>query len=345
MTAMFGDLAAARGQREEHGSMVEDWGVPPFSVLDTRQAYWQERRQRWLSMGMRGELGQEPEGPALDSVDGRGRQLLSNATERKGMGGDYDTSKGENAWGGSGTSVFDPVLCELAYRWWAPPGGLVLDPWAGGSVRGLVAARLGHPYVGVDLSARQVAANEMQRVLLEPGDPAPTWHVGDSSSQLTQLVGGLEADMVFSCPPYYDLEVYSKDPRDLSAKGTYADFLEAYTATIHAAAGHLRHGRFMVLVVGEIRDQRGALRGFVPDTMRAMVEAGLHLYNDAILVNAVGSLPIRAGKYMRTSRKLGRVHQNVICAVKGDWDETRTWVAQREEPPQPQLGLGLEVGP
>ena len=40
----------------------------------------------------------------------------------------------------SGTSVFDPVLCEVAYRWFSPPGGHVLDPFAGGSVRGILAA-------------------------------------------------------------------------------------------------------------------------------------------------------------------------------------------------------------
>ena len=34
----------------------------------------------------------------------------------------------------SGTSIFDPVLCEIAYRWFCPAGGTVLDPFAGGSV-------------------------------------------------------------------------------------------------------------------------------------------------------------------------------------------------------------------
>lgn len=36
----------------------------------------------------------------------------------------------------TGTSIFDPVICEIAYRWFCPPGGTVLDPFAGGSVRG-----------------------------------------------------------------------------------------------------------------------------------------------------------------------------------------------------------------
>jgi len=64
--------------------------------------------------------------------------------------------------GMNGTSIFDPVLCELSYRWYCPPGGKVLDCFAGGSVRGIVAGVLGYQYTGVDLREDQVAANTQQ---------------------------------------------------------------------------------------------------------------------------------------------------------------------------------------
>ncbi|MGB3312861.1 MAG: DNA methyltransferase, partial [Albidovulum sp.] len=76
----------------------------------------------------------------------------------------------------SGTSIFDPVLCEIAYRWFCPQGGTVLDPFAGGSVRGIVASQLGRAYVGIELRAEQVAANQAQAALgagpALPGGPA-----------------------------------------------------------------------------------------------------------------------------------------------------------------------------
>ena len=62
----------------------------------------------------------------------------------------------------SGTSIFDPVLCELAYTWFSPNGGLILDPFAGGSVRGIVAAELDREYIGVELRDEQVKANRDQ---------------------------------------------------------------------------------------------------------------------------------------------------------------------------------------
>src|SRR5690242_12336191 len=76
--------------------------------------------------------------------------------------GAVDSDVGYRIGDQSGTSIFDPVLCELAYRWFCPPDGLILDPFAGGSVRGIVASKLGRRYIGIDLSARQIEANRTQ---------------------------------------------------------------------------------------------------------------------------------------------------------------------------------------
>jgi hypothetical protein len=216
---------------------------------------------------------------------------------------------------GSGTSIFDPVLCELAYRWFCPPGGLVLDPFAGGSVRGIVASKLGRRYVGIELRPEQVEANRVQAAAL-CGEPAPIWHVGDSR-HIAALVGGIEADFVFSCPPYADLEVYSDDPADLSTM-SYPEFRQAYAEIITATCAMLREDRFACFVVGDARGRGGFYYGFPWHTVEAFEAAGLRLYNEAVLVTAAGSLPIRAGKQFTTSRKLGKTHQNLLVFCKGD---------------------------
>lgn len=215
----------------------------------------------------------------------------------------------------AGTSIFDPVLCELIYRWFCPLGGKVLDPFAGGSVRGIVAAKLGHEYTGVELRPKQVAANEEQaKVICD--ETAPQWVIGDAAN-ITDLVPG-EYDLVFSCPPYYDLEVYSDLGGELSAMDTYEDFLTVYGDITAKCAGMLKEDRFACFVVGDIRDKKGFYRGFVGDTIKAFQDVGLRLYNEAILVTAAGSLPIRVGRQFSATRKLGKTHQNVLVFVKGD---------------------------
>ena len=215
----------------------------------------------------------------------------------------------------SGTSVFDPVLTELAYRWFCPPGGTVLDPFAGGSVRGIVASVLGRSYVGIDLSARQIAANREQAATI-CREPVPQWIEGDSRLIRT-LAAGVEADFIMGCPPYADLERYSDDPADLSTLD-YADFRAAYRIIVAETCALLKPDRFACFVVGDVRDKKGFYYGFPWHTVEAFEAAGLRLYNEAVLVTAVGSLPIRAGKQFAATRKLGRTHQNVLCFVKGN---------------------------
>ena len=223
---------------------------------------------------------------------------------------DYIQEKSE-----TGTSIFDPVLCELAYRWFSPKGCTVLDPFAGGSVRGIVASHLGRQYVGVELRKEQVEANRAQEGIAK--DPMPVWHCGDSRN-IGSICQGVEADFIFSCPPYGDLEVYSDDPKDLSTLGD-SEFGESYSEIIYESCKLLKQDRFACFVVGDYRDKKtGNYRDFVSSTIRAFTRAGLHLYNEAILVTSVGSLPIRVGKQMQASRKLGKTHQNVLVFVKGD---------------------------
>ena len=214
-----------------------------------------------------------------------------------------------------GTSIFDPVLCELAYTWFCPPGGQVVDSFAGGSVRGITAALLGYRYWGADLSAPQIAANEDQAALIvRDQGPRPVWVRGDSALVLRTAPA---ADFLWSCPPYGDLEQYSRDPADLSTMA-YPAFLEAYKTIIRRAAARLRPNRFAAWVVGEFRDSMGMYRNFVGDTIEAFRAAGMAYYNEAILITAIGSLPIRAGKQFTVSRKLGKTHQNLLVFVKGD---------------------------
>lgn len=143
----------------------------------------------------------------------------------------------------------------------------------------------------------------------------PTWLVGDSQHIATLAPG--EYDFLFTCPPYGDLEVYSDDPRDLSTMD-YAVFLQRYRTIIHASLAMLKPDRFAAIVVGDFRDEQGFYRNFVSETIRVFQEGGVTLYNEAILVTAVGSLPIRVGRAFTSTRKLGKTHQQLLIFCKGD---------------------------
>lgn len=214
----------------------------------------------------------------------------------------------------SGTSIFDPVLCEIAYRWFCPKGGQVLDPFAGGSVRGIIASRLGLAYTGLELRPEQIAANQAQAGLC--GQPLPQWLEGDAA-RLEAICGDLRADLIFSCPPYWNLEVYSDDPRDLSTMSE-EKFFAVQTLVIKQAVALLKPDRFAFWVCSDVRDKAGFYVNLPGRTIDAFRSAGAGLYNDAVLVTMVGSLPVRINQQFTGSRKLGRTHQNVLVFCKGD---------------------------
>ncbi|MBJ9673356.1 site-specific DNA-methyltransferase [Burkholderia gladioli] len=305
---------------ERRKSLLERFLIAPFSVFNAREGWWQDRKQSWIALGLESETGRDSNLTFSSSAQPPAVYAAKNAyTVLVGRDVTWDEFYAANPATrvqGS-TSIFDPVLCEIVYRWFCPPGGVVLDPFAGGSVRGVVAAMLGRPYVGCDLRAEQIGANRAQWEAIGRDDcPAPAWHVGDSR-ELVRHIGIVEADLVFSCPPYADLEVYSDDPADLSNM-TYPDFLAGYRAVIAAAVAQLRQDRFACFVVGEVRDRKGIYRNFVADTIDAFRDAGLHYYNEAILVTQAGSLPTRVGRSFPVTRKIGKTHQNVLIFVKGD---------------------------
>ena len=39
------------------GSLADRFGIPPFSVLNAREGWWQERKRTWIALGIQSELG------------------------------------------------------------------------------------------------------------------------------------------------------------------------------------------------------------------------------------------------------------------------------------------------
>ena len=299
------------GEDEDYiADLFDRFIMPPYSVLDRKQGSWIRRKKQWLALGIKSELGRSENliwAPVGDNP--------SDMVQR--MRGVVE-----------GTSVFDPVIVELAVRWYSAPGGTVLDPFAGGSVRGIVTSLLGRKYYGIDLRADQVEANEAQRSIASPEFP-PLWVAGDSE----KVLDGVEpesVDLVFSCPPYFDLEVYSDDPDDLSNMD-WESFLTSYYEIIRKSAKALKEDRFAVFVIGEVRDKKGFIRGLIPETITAFREAGLNYYNNGITLDPQATAALRANRFFNSGRKLVTVHQHFMVFVKGDPKKATDYCKAGEE--------------
>jgi DNA modification methylase len=263
---------------------------PPFSILDTKQGNWQRRKKEWLRIGMKSEIGRDNKKVNAIRLETNGEDISKNPYQ----------------------SIFDPALCEVLYHWFCADGKEILDPFAGGSVRGIVANYLGFKYTGIDIRQEQVDSNREQGLDILSVENQPHWYVGDSNEVLNDL--NKEFDFVFSCPPYADLEVYSDLQGDISNMD-YVNFMKAYKEIIQKSCNLLKSGGYACFVVGEVRDKKGNYIGFVPDTINAFRKCGMNYYNEGILLNAIASASMRANGNMKT-QKLVKVHQNILIFKK-----------------------------
>lgn len=283
---------------ETKGDLKKEFGANPFTILDTKDGLWQARKRKWINLGIQSEVGREATAyntkEWVDNLRSQGKMNVNLLP--------------------SNTSIFDPVLCELMYRWFCPDGGSILDPFAGGSVRGIVANYLGYHYSGIDIRQEQVDSNREQALDILGVENLPQWYVGDSNIVLEQN-WQKQFDLIFTCPPYADLEVYSDMQGDISNM-EYDDFIFTFESIMHKACKLLKVGGMAIVVVGEVRNKKGEYYGFVADTVKLMQRcSGMTFYNDAILATSLASAALRAGGNMK-SGKLVKVHQNVLMFKK-----------------------------
>lgn len=275
--------------------LTDEFIAPPFSIFDTRQGYWQERKKAWKELGLESGEGRD------DALLGKGLLQLAEKT-------------GANL---TGTSIFDPVLCEIIYKWFNVKNGSIYDPFAGGSVRGIVAEKLGYKYTGIDLRKEQIEANILNAKKLNLN---PTWHCDDSLNADLYLEDN-SIDLIFSCPPYADLEVYSDDIRDISNMN-YEQFKVVYKQIIDIACKKLKNNRFGVFVVGDVRDKQGFYRNFIDYTKHCFNENGLMTYNEIILLEQIATAALRC-RLNFAKRKVTKTHQNVLVFYKGDIEQIK----------------------
>lgn len=167
--------------------------------------------------------------------------------------------------------------------------------------------------MGIDLRQEQVDANYENAADVGAD---PVWYCDDSLNADRYIEDGV-ADMIFTCPPYADLEVYSDLPNDISNM-EYDDFCKVYAEIMSIACRKLADDRFFVVVIGDVRDKSGAYRQLVDFTRKVLTNNGLKLYNDIVLLEQIGTAAIRAPKQFNSMRKVIKTHQNVLVFYKGD---------------------------
>lgn len=306
---------------------MEDFEVQYLSVLDARSALWRHRKREWLDI-----IGPESEsrektlyGPAAMRYPGL---YARTKEERERLGisfeeyvelyGPEDTrdSKGYSKMS-DGVSTFDPVLAEIIYEWFTPcQGSRIFDCFAGGITKGAVAMAKGHNFTGIDIRPLQVEINRNKYSSFSDVNLRPRYYCDDARN-LMKYIGVASQDLFISCPPYYNLEVYSDLDGDASNQPTYQEFIEILRNAFEKAVKCLKRNRFAVVIVGDIRDDKGKYYNFPGDIISIFQKCGCAFLDDIVLFRPDATANLRAKRYMK-SRKVVRVHERVLVFYKGN---------------------------
>lgn len=246
--------------KQPKGSLVDTFIIPPFSVLDTKQGYWVERKR------LRNELI----GDEWESRDGT-LQQLHNAEKY-----------GKESF--KGVSILDAVLAEIMVRWFCPNNGKTFDYFDNKKVFSSVAEHLGNSFASIEeLGMAETPSNL------------------DAKSQ----------DMFFTCPDLYDVDQKEN-------KQSYEEYLNYLKLALTGAVNYLKDDRFAIVVLSNVRGKDGAYYDICGEITKELQGVGLVLYNDIILLDNIGTLAMRAGRYFNSTRKVGRCHTQVLVYYKGN---------------------------
>lgn len=322
-----GESSGATNSKPANASLNDRFIVPPFSILDTRKGYWQERKKKWRELI--GDNGESRNDTLITSPEIKYKDLYQRTRQHREELGisfkeyldkyvpddvkEHEASKVLSA----GVSLLDPVMAEIVCRWFGQDKCKTFDCFAGDSVFGYVSAHLGNEFIGIELRPEQAQLNN-ERV-----EGMTARYINDDGQNVAQHIAPESQDLLFSCPPYFDLEKYSDLENDASNQDSYEDFIKILENAFKAAVGCLKDNRFAVIVVGDVRDKStGFYYDFCGDIKRIFKEAGMPLYNEIILVETGASTALRAGRYME-SRKVAKMHQNILVFYKGKTKEIK----------------------
>ncbi len=193
-------------------------------------------------------------------------------------------------------SVFPAPLVEwILLRYGGPPGGRILDAFAGGPVRAVVSTIMGYSYCGFEIRQEQI--DENIKALEKLGLVGTNFVLGDGRFLCGGGSGVLhgEFDCALTCPPYHNLEVYSNRDDDLSNCSTYEQFRAGIAMCAMSHFPLMKPEAFLCIVVGSFRDKKtGELIDFPGHTIEDFREAGFIYWQNVILTKNFGSACIRS---------------------------------------------------
>ena len=213
-------------------------------------------------------------------------------------------------------SEFHAGLAEQILRYWSMRGSVIVDPFSGRATRAMVASKLGRNYQGYEVS-KQTYDRCMKH--FKKFKVSPKLFNCDGTELL--YTRNETADLVFTCPPYHNLEKYETAKNQLSECETYEDFMVQIQKCGKNINRVLKPGAFCVWVVSDWRDMTGSgLRSFHSDLITAFVNEGM-IHHDTIIMKNLSPFAYVQCAKVASKRYTSKIHEYImVFRKKGEYE-------------------------
>jgi len=228
---------------------------------------------------------------------------------------------------GSFLSKFNSEYAKRIIEMWSKEDDFIVDPFAGRSSRPLVSTLLGRNYVGFDVIKNNLQeAEEQYNVLKKERSLGKLKLIHNSSEDIDKHLHGDVADMIMTCPPYYNIEKYESVDGQLTDIKTYEEFLETYKIILEKSIKILKPSCFFVVVLANFRID-GKLYDFCSDTKNILKE---HLtFHDEIILEM--SPAKRHALYTQAIVNLNCLKTHEYCLVFRKKDDKNNMIKKNND--------------
>jgi hypothetical protein len=311
---VYGTFEQVRMKRLAHATMTNTWNSTKGDWLKMKHEWNDKIEEAGIKNGIANPKFASREG-CWQGSSGMSNIVLGSQEIEDGKI-KHNTGKSLNG----NASVLDPVACEVILRFFMPTyGKRVYNPFGGGVQFGFVAGSYGYEYISSEIRQNQCDANN---AICK--DFNAKWIHSDSS--MYEPDG--KFDLVFSCPPYYQVEDYldydGKPPvGELNSMPTYSEFRDLLFKGYKKAIASLNDDRFLVIMTGDSRDKNGAYYGCEAEHELFFKEQGLHIYNRIDYLECEFTRLAQAKRTL-DYRKFPKRVQKILVFYKGDMKKINT---------------------
>lgn len=315
------DIESLEQSRKIRKAVIEKYGEVPSSVWNIDYSWGKhikemdEIKQDNVALDKHKKMDYG-EKKTITTLGGEEINVLDKSKLRKAFKMSSVNVRGK----GSGVSTFPPDLARRIVLYYSKENDTVLDCFSGHNSRLQVTYELNRNYIGYDICSSYMRFNEKvrdeitgkgtQKLLFAPKNFITLRE--KSSEKLDEEDNSV--DMIYSSPPYHNIEYYDDHPQQLGYNKTYEEFLEGLLRVIKESYRVLKPNKYCIFNVNDFRKD-GKLYTFHCDTIDLFKKAGFRIW-DIIIIKWQMSVGNCFASQVEERKITSKMHEYLIVGKK-----------------------------